>query len=225
MNAPPQSRGNGAPLNLILIFRPKNALMKSGWLWLCLMLCPLLPAQQSPARRPQSESKLSLREGWTLQSSTKVEQAGDVLSTPRFRPTGWYTVTVPTTVVAALVKQKVYPDPDFGMNLRSIPGVTYPIGSNFSNVPMQSDSPFAGPWWYRKQFTLPGDYKGKTLWLNFRGINYKANIWLNGKQIAKSDDVAGAWRTYEFNVTGVAKPGAENILAVETFAPTETDLA
>ena len=102
--------------------------------------------------------------------------------------------------------------------------MTYPIGANFSNIPMQPDSPFAVPWWYRKQFTLPAAYKGKTLWLNFGGINYRANIWLNGKQIAKSDDVAGAWRTYEFNVTDAAKPGADNVLAVDR-APTETDLA
>src|SRR5207253_9240348 len=54
--------------------------------------------------------------------------------------------------------------------------------------------------WYRKEFLIPANYKGKALWLNFHGINYKANIWLNGKQIANSDDVAGAWRTYEFNI-------------------------
>ena len=210
-------------MNLILIFRPKTALMKFGLL--CLMFCSLLSAQQSPTRHPQPESKLSLREGWTLQSSAKVQQGGDVLSTPRFRPTGWYAVTVPTTVVAALVKQKVYPDPDFGMNLRSIPGVTYPIGMNFSNLPMQPDSPFAVSWWYRKQFVIPGSFKGKSTWLQFGGINYRANIWLNGKQIAKSEDVAGAWRTYEFNITDAAKPGQTNVLAVQTWAPTENDLA
>jgi exo-1,4-beta-D-glucosaminidase len=213
-------------LNLILIFRPKNALMKFGLL--CLMfcsLCSLLSAQQSPTRHPQTESKLSLRDGWTLQSSAKVQQGGDVLSTPRFQPTGWYAVTVPTTVVAALVKQKVYPDPAFGMNLRSIPGVTYPIGMNFSNLPMQPDSPFAVSWWYRKQFVIPAGFKGKSTWLQFGGINYRANIWLNGKQIAKSEDVAGAWRTYEFNITDAAKPGQANVLAVQTWAPAETDLA
>ncbi len=69
------------------------------------------------------------------------------------------------------------------------------------------------------------EFKGKTIWLNFRGINYRANIWLNGKQIAKSDDVAGAWRTYEFNITDAAKLGAENVLAVQVYAPTDTDLA
>src|SRR5207247_7902858 len=53
----------------------------------------------------------------------------------------------------------------------------------------------------------------------------RANIWLNGKQIAKSEDVAGAWRTYEFNITDAAKLGQMNVLAVQTWAPTETDLA
>jgi exo-1,4-beta-D-glucosaminidase len=67
--------------------------------------------------------------------------------------------------------------------------------------------------------------QGKTVWLNFKGINYRANVWLNGKQIANSNDIAGAWRTYEFNVTDALKPGAENVLAVQVFAPTENDLA
>jgi exo-1,4-beta-D-glucosaminidase len=90
---------------------------------------------------------------------------------------------------------------------------------------MQPDSPYAVPWWYRKGFTLPATFKGKTIWLQFRGINYRANIWLNGKQIAKDEDVAGAWRTYEFNTTDAAKPGAENALAVQVWAPKKDDLA
>ena len=190
-----------------------------------LLFAQLLFAQAKHLSRPQHSSKFVLRDGWTLQSSAKVDQKGGVISTPHFQARSWYTVTVPTTVVAALVKQKVYPDPYFGRNLRQFPGVTYAIGANFSNIAMEPDSPFAVSWWYRKEFVLPADYKGKTLWLNFQGINYRANIWLNGKQIAKSDDVAGAWRTYEFNVTDAAKVGATNVLAVEVYAPTDTDLA
>src|SRR5438874_1971132 len=171
------------------------------------------------------ETALSLRDSWSLQSSCKVEKSGQVISSPKFVPTGWYSVSVPTTVVSALVKQKVYPDPDFGMNLRKLPGMDYPIGANFSNIPMQQDSPFMVPWWYRKVFTLPQSYKGKTIWLDFAGINYRANIFLNGKQIAKKEDVAGAWRTYEFNITDAALPGRQNVLAVEIFSPTDRDLA
>ena len=198
----------------------------SGFVGLCLLLgsCLLL-AQEHSAPRATAESKIALRDGWTLQSSAKVDESGEEISTPRFQPKGWYPVSVPTTVVAALVKLKVYPDPMFGMNLRSLPGVNYPIGGNFSNFPMQPDSPFAVPWWYRKEFTLPADYAGKTVWLKFKGINYRANIWLNGKSIAHQENVAGAWRTYEFNITAAAEPGKPNVLAVEVWAPTDTDLA
>jgi exo-1,4-beta-D-glucosaminidase len=186
---------------------------------------PELLAQDSPATKPSAEVKTPLREGWSLQSSSKVEAKGEVISTTAYAAAGWSRVTVPTTVVAALVKEKKLPDAFFGMNLRQFPGVTYPIGGNFSNIAMQTDSPYAVSWWYRKQFVTPAAYKGKTVWLKFNGINYRANIWLNGKQIATSDDVAGAWRTYEFNVTDSVKPGAENVLAVQLWAPTESDLA
>src|SRR3974377_1781019 len=90
---------------------------------------------------------------------------------------------------------------------------------------MQRDSPFAVAWWYRKAFTLPADYKGKTIWLDFNGINYRANIWVNGKQIATLQQVAGASRTYEFNITGVVHPGEENVVGVQVWAPEKDDLA
>jgi exo-1,4-beta-D-glucosaminidase len=171
------------------------------------------------------EGEIVLGEGWTLETSAKVDAKGEVISTPQFSTTGWHEVTVPTTVVAALVKEKALPDPFFAMNLRSYPGMNYAIGQNFSNIALAPDSPYAVSWWYRKAFTVPASYKAKTIWLKFNGINYRANIWLNGKQIATSDDVAGAWRTYEFNITNAAKVGAENVLAVQVFAPTEHDLA
>jgi exo-1,4-beta-D-glucosaminidase len=184
-----------------------------------------LMASQTATAAKSSDSRLPLAEGWTLQSSGKVADGGDVIATSGYQLKDWYSVTVPTTVVAALVKQKVYPDPFFGMNLRQYPGVTYPVGTNFSNIPMEPDSPFAVAWWYRKAFRIPAGYQGKTVWLNFGGINYRANIWLNGKQIANLKDVAGAWRTYEFNITSDARIDGENVLAVQVFPPTTKDLA
>jgi exo-1,4-beta-D-glucosaminidase len=200
------------------------------WSLILAFFAALAPAQQLRSRSSRNQglpsaNKLALSEHWSLLSSCKVDQKGEVLSTPKFQPRGWYDVSVPTTVFAALVKHKVYPDPGFGMNLRSVPGVTYPIGANFSNIAMQQDSPYLVPWWYRKEFVLPASYRGKSIWLQFGGINYRANIWLNGKQIANTDDVAGAWRTYEFNISDVARPGATNTLAVQVYSPSETDLA
>jgi exo-1,4-beta-D-glucosaminidase len=170
-------------------------------------------------------NQIMLADHWSLQSSAKVDAKGEVVSTAAFLPHGWHEVTVPTTVVAALVKDKTLPDPFFAMNLREFAGVSYPVGGNFSNIAMEPGSPYAVSWWYRKTFRAPAAFAGKYVWLNFRGINYRANIWLNGKQIANSNDVAGAWRTYEFNITNLVKHTGENILAVQVFAPTENDLA
>ena len=200
--------------------------MKAKSSLLCLIVLSISGIAFAQDAKPRhSERIITLHEGWALQSSSKVDEKGEILSSPGFQPKNWYTVTVPTTVVAALVEHKVYPDPFSGTNLRTFPGVTYPIGTNFSNIPMQQDSPFIIPWWYRKEFVLPASFKGKNIWLDFHGINYRANVWLNGKQIAKADDVAGAWRTYEFNITDAAVVGKTNVLAVQVFSPTDTDLA
>ena len=101
------------------------------------------------ALQAQPAAPLALREHWAIQSSALVQEAGDVVSKPGYKTTGWYPATMPSTVVAALVKDHVYPNPAFGMNLRAISGTSYPIGMNFSNVHMPPDSPYRVPWWFR----------------------------------------------------------------------------
>ncbi len=169
-------------------------------------------------------ANLPLRGRWALQSSVKVAASGEQISSASFQAENWIPADAPTTVVAAQVKMGLLPDPFYGMNLRQYPGISYPVGFNFSNLPMPPDSPYAVSWWYRKEFALPDSFSGKTVWLNFRGINYRANIYLNGKQIANSNDVAGAWRTYEFNATSDLKSGS-NVLAIQVWAPMENSLA
>jgi exo-1,4-beta-D-glucosaminidase len=168
---------------------------------------------------------MKLTQDWAIQSSADVRENGAAISTVGFDASQWYPAKVPSTVLSALVEQHVYPDPYTGMNLRSIPGTSYPIFDNLSELRMSPDSPFRHSWWYRTEFKLPADYKGKTLSLGFDGINYRANVWLNGRQIASADKMAGTWRLFEFNVTAAALPGELNALAVEVFAPQKSDLA
>src|ERR1051326_8338564 len=171
------------------------------------------------------DAKMLLRSNWSLQSSAEIHETGAALSAAGFHAQGWYAATAPTTVFSALVAAKKYPDPYTGMNLRDVPGVKYPIGTNFSNVAMPEDSPFHKPWWFRTEFRLPATYRGKTVWLGFDGINFRANVWLNGKQIAASDKLAGAWRLFTLDVTAAAKVGDNNVLAIEIFPPEPGDLA
>src|SRR5579872_3096912 len=137
---------------------------------------------------------VELGSGWSLESACKVKTRGEQISRPGFRTSGWHSTSVPSTVLAALVADGTFPDPYFGMNLRSIPGATYPMGENFSELAMPKDSPFRCSWWYRTEFRLPPAFGRRTVWLNFEGINNRANVWLNGKRIAEANEVAGAYR-------------------------------
>ena len=166
-----------------------------------------------------------LHTGWDLQSACKLDSDGAAISTTAFHPVGWIATTVPTTVVAAQVAAGLFKDPDYGTNLRSIPGTTYAIGANYANQPMAPDSPYHCGWWYRKTVFVPAADKGKSLWLRFAGINYRGDLWINGQKVADDKIFQGAFTQFDFDLTKYLIAGKENALAVEVFAPTENDLA
>ena len=194
--------------------------------WIATAACAAIAGCSSAPRAVDAgSSRLPLAERWGLQSSARVTAPGDALSRPGFDAAGWQQVTVPNTVVGALVENGTYKDPYFGMNLRSLPGMSYPIGERFTLIETPTDSPFKPAWWYRREFDVPAELEGRSVALHFDGINYRANIWVNGQQIAKADEVAGVFRRYEFDVTRVVRTGAPNAVAVEVFGPEPDDLA
>ena len=172
-----------------------------------------------------AETVTPLHSGWQLQSSRKLSATGKEISSAGFSTKGWINTTVPNTVVAAQVAAGIFPDPYFGDNLRKLPGMDYKIGKFYSNLPMPKSSPYACGWWYRDEFVAPVTANKRYYWLRFNGINYKADIWLNGHKIADSSEIAGANRRYDLNVTKFLKPGKRNVVAVEVWAPTPHDLA
>ena len=95
-------------------------------------------------------------------------------------------MTIPATVLAGLQQNNVYPDPFYGKNLQQIP-----------------EAPFEVPWWYRCEFDGSEAIKGATSLLTFKGLNYKANIWMNGKQIGFVSDVVGSFRYFDFDVSSL----------------------
>ncbi|KAA6456422.1 glycosyl hydrolase family 2 [Acidobacteria bacterium AB60] len=166
-----------------------------------------------------------LRDNWRLQSACNLKAEGPDISSVSFHPDGWLATSVPSTVLAAQAAGKVVPDPYYGMNLRNLPGANYPIGHNFSNLPMPDDSPYRCGWWYRTEFSIPAaTVRDQRTWIHFGGINYRGELWVNGHRVADSSTIAGAYRTYDFDITDLLKPGSPNVLAVETFAPTEKNL-
>ncbi len=179
-----------------------NAPFLSAW-------AVLLLISAAPACRPKPAQSLQfdipLADGWFIRSSADVKEGGAVVSVPGLDTAGWCPASVPTTVLAALLKNGEYPDVFVGKNLETVPRER-----------------FAGAWWYRKEFDVPADKRLVSARLRFDGINYRANIWLNGRQIASGDEVYGSFRTFEVDIAPAVKSGP-NVLAVEVFPPQPGD--
>lgn len=158
---------------------------------------------------------------WQLKSTVLETRSGREISTGRYSSENWCTADVPTTVLNSLVKDGVYPDPRLDMNNYKIPDVSdqYNIEhglAKYSYLPNHVN-PWKDPYWFRTEFVIPGVDKGKQVWLNFDGINYRAEVWLNGKMIADSTKMVGMFKRYKFNVTDVVNEVGKNYLAVKIY--------
>ena len=157
-----------------------------------------------------------------LQSSDIIKAGGESLTSGKYHTKNyWFPVKVPSTVLAGLVANKVYPSPYFGMNNMRIPDASDKFDSTYhlfqySFLPNKKN-PWKDPYWYRTRFRLPESYSGKHVWLTFKGINYRAAVWLNGKQIADTSKMVGMFGEYRFDVTGAIHYNGENHLAVEIY--------
>ncbi|MDE3188158.1 MAG: glycoside hydrolase family 2 [Acidobacteriota bacterium] len=148
------------------------------------------------AARSAPPPTAALDSGWQLREASKVVQTGAEISRPGLDTTGWYRATVPGTVLTTLVNNHVYPEPLYGENNR--PEV----------IP---ESLARASYWYRTLIEVPKSYKGHHVWLNFDGINYSAEVWVNGTQVGT---IRGAFRRGIFDITHNVKAGEQAVVAV-----------
>jgi Exo-beta-D-glucosaminidase Ig-fold domain/Glycosyl hydrolases family 2/Glycosyl hydrolases family 2, TIM barrel domain/Beta-galactosidase jelly roll domain len=157
-----------------------------------------------------------------LQSSAVVTEPGELLSTINYHSKNhWFPVKVPCTVLTGLVANEVYPSPYIGMNNMLIPDASDSFNrqyhlERFSHLP-NDPNPWKKPYWYRTVFSIPDHDKGKFFQLVFKGINYRAEVWLNGLLIADSAQMVGMFAEYILNVNRAIRPGLENVLAVKIY--------
>ena len=142
---------------------------------------------------------MPISDGWLLQDAAQAPQSAEVISSAGFQPAGWHRATVPGTVLTSLVNDGVYPEPLYGENNRP------------DRIP---DTLCRTTWWYRTVFTSPPAAAGNRIWLNFDGINYLAEVWLNGREMGT---IKGAFIRGIFDVTTNLLAGASNVLAVHIF--------
>jgi hypothetical protein len=141
--------------------------------------------------------------GWEMIEAPKLHTDGSILSQPGVDTTDWYDATVPGTVLTTLVNEGVYPDPYFGLNNRLIP-----------------EALNKQDYWYRTEFTLPKNFSGRHLTLQFNGINYYAEVWFNGQYLGH---ITGAFIRGTFDVASLAHDG-KNVLAVMIAPPPDPGL-
>jgi len=198
-----------------------------AWLGRCapvlvILLAGLAAAAGQDAAEPGT--RLYLHKDWRVQSSCVAKATGEQVSTAGFDASAWHKSDLPATVVGALVTDHTYPDPYFGTNLKTLPGMNYSNESFFAIQDMPAGSPFLCSWWFRAEFDVPSNLARKNSWLDFLGINYRANVWVNGVKIGDAKDVAGTYRAFEFNVSKNVRAGKTNAVALEIFAPQKDDL-
>lgn len=177
-------------------------------LLLCLGMRSL--AQQESLSKPSSGQSFFLTSSaghhgnykWQIEKVSKADVGGEVISTTKYRARRWSNGVVPGTVLTSLVENKTYPDPYWGdLNRRSnniIPDMA-DVGREFYH------------YWYRTSFTVPKSFAGKRIWVKLHGINYKSEIWFNGKKIG---NLNGMFNTKSFDVTDLIDGRQPNVFAV-----------
>lgn len=137
----------------------------------------------------------SLTDNWKMQTSIKLEGVpAEQISQSEFSDKEWYKASVPGTVLGSLVTFGVVEDPYFGLNMQKV-----------------DTAQFNHPWWFRSSFNLTSDDLNKCVSLRFNGINYRADLWVNGKKVADKDSFAGAFRMFSFNIDKYKKKGSNTI--------------
>ncbi len=142
---------------------------------------------------------------WLMKKNGEVNATGAEISTLDFKTNGWAEAIVPGTVLTNLVEQKVYPEPYFGQNNKLKNGLIPDLakeGREFYT------------YWFRTEFTVPENFKGKTIWLEPEGINYRAEIWVNGAMVGV---MAGMFNSLPIDISHRVKPGEKAALAIRVY--------
>lgn len=176
--------------------------------WLCLAcwLKPVSAEEQALLVIPEPGEKTLIHSDWYARKANEVKMDGNRLSAAPLDKTGWFPARVPGTVLTTLLENHMYPAPEFGLNNNLIPDI-HEVGNDFYT------------YWFTRQFTINNLPEGRNVWLNFRGINYKAEIFLNGKRINRNTH-EGMFLRKTFNITPYLRTDAPNVLAVLVYPPT-----
>ena len=152
-------------------------------------------SSRSLSRQVLAESGTLLTDGWRLQNAMFTASTSEDISSPKFSESDWLPAVVPGTVLASYLAAAAIPDPFYGSQHAQI-----------------SEEFFTrNDFWHRNSFVISSHCRGRRLRLIFEGINWKAEVYLNGVLLG---DIAGSFIRTSFDITEVALYGAVNCVAV-----------
>jgi exo-1,4-beta-D-glucosaminidase len=138
----------------------------------------------SSSAAAESPRTIELTENWKLTSANNLPPGGAAISLPDYQDTSWHAIRrMPATVLEILEEDGIYPNLYVGKNM-------------VENVPQDL---YKQDWWYRTTFEAPSEHA--VYFLEFPGINYRAEVWLNGQLLADSKHVVGMYSAHELNAT------------------------
>lgn len=150
----------------------------------------------------QAQNRYELNTDWKCISSKGIKDSGEKISDKSYSLQNWKKAIVPGTVLTTQLANGEVPDPFFGMNNKQIPDI-YHVGRDYYT------------YWFVKDFDekVQGD---EQVWLTFRGINYRCDIYLNSKKV-NEEVLEGMFLRKTFNVTKLLNKDGKNRLAVIVY--------
>ncbi|MCC7495307.1 MAG: hypothetical protein IT204_23360 [Fimbriimonadaceae bacterium] len=165
-----------------------------------------------PDREPWGE--------WRLQTAWLAGTAGAALSQVGVDTATWHRSSLPSTVLAALTRDGTYPDVRVWPHAFRVPDSSDAFNAEhglgqYSHLP-DGRNPWRDPWWYRTEFELPALAPTQRAWLTLHCLNYRAEVWLNGQQLADREQLAGMFQRFRLDLTDHLAAG-RNALAVLVY--------
>ncbi len=163
----------------------------------------VLAAGSAPSTGSSAITDLGAAAGWKVLTSATATQTGAQISTPGFSTSGWLTVAnddggAPGTEIAALLQNGTCPNVYVSTNMKTCFGQMTKVGAD-------TIAQFDVPWWYRTDFTAPAAGQNAKIIVN--GVVGKADVWVDGTEVATSATVAGDYAKRVFDITSLLRTG------------------
>ena len=163
------------------------------------------PAYTRPWERTHSSRYLLLNGNWKFNWVKQPSERPVDFYKTSYDVSGWKEIPVPSNWEMHGYGTPIYTN------------ITYPIRNNPPFIQgqrgytVEKEPNAVGS--YRREFTLPADWKDKEVFIHFDGIYSAAYVWINGKKVGYSQ---GSSNDAEFRITPYVKAG-KNTVAVEVY--------